>query len=367
MLFLREYRCGCWLPPRRQSTLRHARLTLAYVDTSTHAFSDPAFFLLHYRTPGFTMLYNAPMFAVIARIYEQVMAPLATGHLCVTEAMKTFIEREFKIPTNKINVLHDCPNAMFRPQNAQNNHELLTRLHGKLCAGCPRSWYQHLDPEKQTLFTEQKENGEYCPRSQRPALVTSSTSWTPDEDFGLLLAALVGLDKQILEEESSLKIVVAITGKGPNKTFFEKEISSLRLQNIAIETLWLEHSDYPRLLACADVGISLHTSTSGIDLPMKVLDLFGCEVPVCARQFRCLPELVQDDVQGRVFETSQELQEQLSTLLSPLARYPGCWPPHGFADLARYSRALHGRKRWDSNWKENALPVLQSAINSQGP
>lgn len=316
---------------------------------------------------GFTMLYKAPMFAVIARIYEQVMAPLATGHLCVTDAMKSFIEREFGIPTNKIHVLHDCPNAMFVPQTAENNHELLTRLHGNLCAACPRSWYQHLDHAKQTLFTQQNANGECGPRPQRPALVTSSTSWTPDEDFGLFLAALVGLDKQISEEQSSLRIVVAITGKGPTKAFFQKEISSLRLQNIAIQTIWLKPSDYPRLLACADVGISLHTSTSGIDLPMKVLDLFGCEVPVCARQFHCLPELVEDDVNGRVFETSQELHEQLSTLLSPLDKYHGSWPPHGFGDLARYSRALQGRKRWDSNWIENALPLIKSAITQAKP
>jgi beta-1,4-mannosyltransferase len=308
------------------------------------------------------MLYSTPMFAVVARIYEQLMAPLATGHLCVTGAMKTFIGGQFQIPSDKIHVLHDCPPSMFRPQTAEDNHELLHRLHGSLCAGCPSSWYQHLDPEKQTLFTERNADGECGPRPHRPALVTSSTSWTADEDFGLFLEALVGLDKQISEEESSLKVVVAITGKGPTKAYFQKEISSLQLQNVAIQTLWLQPSDYPRLLACADVGVSLHTSTSGIDLPMKILDLFGCEVPVCARNFRCLQELVQDGVQGRVFESSQDLCSQLASLLGPLGKYPGSWPPHGFGDLARYSRALHGRKRWDPNWRENALPLLTSAI-----
>jgi len=117
------------------------------------------------------------------------------------------------------------------------------------------------------------------------------------------------------------------------------------------------------LLACADIGISLHTSTSGIDLPMKILDLFGCEVPVCAYNFPCLPELVRDNVNGRIFKSSSELYEQLLVLLSPLSTYPGSWPPHGFSDLARYSRKLLGRKRWDANWKENALPAIQAAIS----
>ena len=159
--------------------------------------------------------------------------------------------------------------------------------------------------------------------------------------------------------------MVVVTGKGPQKSMFLEKISKLQLEHIAIQTLWLEPADYPRLLACADVGISLHTSTSGIDLPMKILDLFGCEVPVCARNFRCLPELVQDDENGRIFDSSDQLREQLMGLLKPLAASKGGpWPPHGFGDLARYSRALQGRTKWDENWDEVALPHLEAAVKT---
>jgi len=295
------------------------------------------------------------------------MAPLATSHLCVTNGMKAFIENQFQIHRGNIHVLHDCPSSMFYPRSAKENHVLMTKYHAKLCAGCPRSWYQHLDPSYQTLFTEKlsdnaKNEDNYAPRQNRPALVTSSTSWTVDEDFGVLLNALARLDKTIIELQSSLKIVVVVTGKGPQKEFYEKEIAIINLNNVAILTLWLEPADYPRLLACADIGVSLHTSTSGIDLPMKILDNFGCQVPVCAYNFPCLKELVEDDVNGRTFESSSDLHEQILDLLSPLDKHPGPWPPHSFGDLGRYSKKLLGQKKWEDNWKENALPAIHEAI-----
>ncbi|KAL7720616.1 Chitobiosyldiphosphodolichol beta-mannosyltransferase [Entamoeba marina] len=97
----------------------------------------------------------------------------------------------------------------------------------------------------------------------------SSTSWTPDEDFGCVIP------------------------------------------------VWLEHEDYPKLLAACQFGISLHQSSSKLDLPMKVLDMFGCALPVLARGYPTIrDELVEENKVGFCFDTAEELNDLLVKNLS---------------------------------------------------
>lgn len=137
---------------------------------------------------------------------------------------------------------------------------------------------------------------------ERPAIVVSSTSWTADEDFWLLLEALSQYNSAAMEREAEKargslntnllpKVIVLISGKGPLRSMYLSEIARResipgRWKHVTVRTLWLSNSDYPIFLGSADFGISLHQSSSGLDLPMKVVDMFGCGIPVLARHFR---------------------------------------------------------------------------------
>jgi len=90
-------------------------------------------------------------------------------------------------------------------------------------------------------------------RAERTALLISSTSWTADEDFGLLLEALEIYNRVASAEggEKGLpRILVMITGKGPLKDMYMDKIQ--RLQRtwdfVRCISAWLDTADYPLLL-----------------------------------------------------------------------------------------------------------------------
>ena len=83
-------------------------------------------------------------------------------------------------------ILYDRPPAVFQPILVFESH----RLFASLAKQYPV--FRANDSSVNTVFTELLSDNDAVWRKDRPGLIVSSTSWTDDEDFSVLLSALQG-------------------------------------------------------------------------------------------------------------------------------------------------------------------------------
>ncbi|KAI9653048.1 MAG: mannosyltransferase [Alyxoria varia] len=266
----------------------------------------------------------------LARLYELGLAHFASAHLAVSAAMARQIQRTAKDIVTPV-VLYDRPAPAFRPiESTEERAAFLRRL-----------------PDT-AAHAASIVSGE-C------RLVVSSTSWSADEDFGILLEALVRYSGMATargtEGKRHPRILAIITGKGPQKRYYLDRIAALSrdglLSETEVKTAWLPHEDYARLLACADLGISLHQSTSGVDLPMKVVDMMGAGLPVAGwDRFEAWPELVKEGVNGVGFEDS----EGLAGCFEELFDESGGKSKSVSLESLEMGAIAESKLRWDDEW-----------------
>lgn len=269
----------------------------------------------------------------ISRLYEQLFARSAEAHFCVTNAMARVLERDYGI-TTKILPLHDRPASHLQVLTEAQRSSFLATLPNLLSPD-----------DDQRLQDYQRLVSEI--RMSKSRLLVSSTSWTPDEDFSVLLEALTNYSDLAITTHPHLpEVLVVVTGNGPQKDAFLTRIQSLKaeekLEMVTIETAFLSTSDYAELLGSADLGVSLHTSSSGVDLPMKVVDMFGTGLPVVGwGDFEAWPELLHEGVNGKSFSDAEGLQKVLMQLFG------------GDEELLRRLKkgaVEEGKLRWDEEW-----------------
>ena len=71
------------------------------------------------------------------------------------------------------------------------------------------------------------------------------------------------------------------------------------------------------MIAAADLGVCMHKSSSNLDLPMKVVDMFSSKLPCFAFDYPTIGELVISDPSanpnGALFKTAEDLHELFLT------------------------------------------------------
>eukprot|EP00201_Polytomella_parva_P017656 CAMPEP_0175051690 /NCGR_PEP_ID=MMETSP0052_2-20121109/7949_1 /TAXON_ID=51329 ORGANISM="Polytomella parva, Strain SAG 63-3" /NCGR_SAMPLE_ID=MMETSP0052_2 /ASSEMBLY_ACC=CAM_ASM_000194 /LENGTH=437 /DNA_ID=CAMNT_0016316021 /DNA_START=579 /DNA_END=1892 /DNA_ORIENTATION=+ len=358
----------------------------------------------------------------LAYVYERFWGRQADASFCVTKAMQDDLHNTWGVIAT---VLYDRPPSFFRRTSVEVAHDLFRRLQPSLdvpgYSDFLTEFYAQVRREKgedggegvkgkgcnekseikdaegksqiivseETIITTRKANSVVTLKtaSCRPAIVVSSTSWTPDEDFEILLEAAAMYDKKAsaaanvapevrkTDESSSgtrnknktngdncdtkqalPNLLLLITGKGPLKESYISKIQSMKWTHVSIRTLWLEASDYPLLLGCCTLGVSLHASSSGLDLPMKIVDMYGAGLPVCALSYDCINELVDDGRTGLIFSSSTQLCQQLQRLFSN-----NCGGDEAFGGAESKNHRIH-----NSSNSNNSISNSNTSSSSPG-
>ncbi|RHY29673.1 hypothetical protein DYB32_004964 [Aphanomyces invadans] len=152
---------------------------------------------------------------------------VADANFCVTKAMQTWLHEHWRIEAT---VLYDKPPEFFKPATVAETHDLFTRSSQSASI---------------VLLYSSGMRHRLAAFDEGSSWTGSSTSWTEDEDFGLLFQALVQLDARIADDTSYPDVLVVVTGKGPQKDMYLRKIAEMHLVRVRIATLYKQHLSSP--------------------------------------------------------------------------------------------------------------------------
>lgn len=237
--------------------------------------------------------------------------------------MALFLRTSFSVSAK---VIYDTPRPDFLKLAHANMHpDLRAQLFERVEACATRIGHAHIADELPIVIT--------------------STSWTPDEDFSLFFDALQQIDAR------KRRCTVVITGRGPLRAEYEERAHQMAFRNITLYFAWLHIEDYPRLLSLSTIGVSLHQSSSGLDLPMKAVDMLACGLPVLALRYHCIHELISHRRTGLLFHDAHGLAAMLEQLVFGSG--------NEIEAMRRNVREqFDHNNEWISYWQREALPTL---------
>ncbi|XP_045066996.1 chitobiosyldiphosphodolichol beta-mannosyltransferase isoform X7 [Coregonus clupeaformis] len=170
-------------------------------------------FIIDWHNYGYTImgLSHGPDHPIVrlAQWYERLFGRFSSHNLCVTNAMKEDLQNNWNI---KATTLYDKPPAIFKETPVDLQHQLFMRLaktnpQFQVCGEPPGG------ETERTVFTGRDPSDlSVTLTSGRPALLISSTSWTEDEDFSILLKALEDYEGFVKAGASLPSLVCVITG-----------------------------------------------------------------------------------------------------------------------------------------------------------
>jgi beta-1,4-mannosyltransferase len=308
---------------------------------------------------GFTLLEVDRRPTWVVQTYKFLEKHLCGGdvNLTVSKAMQRALSSAegntrigpFRL-VHPVHVLYDSAPSFFAPVSRQRAiQQLQLSKSGSAVSNAPQ-W-----------FWNEASSTDCTGGVKRSGLViVSSTSWGSDDDYSMVVDALRKLDACLMDPAVDLatrNVWLVVTGKGPTRKRFEEDVAAAGLSSaIVVSTVYFQSFiDYSTMLGAADVGLSVHFSSSGLDLPMKCVDMLGAGLPVAAVSYECIEELVTSE-SGWLFRDAETLYSLLRSFLCQ----------SGNEALMRKAQFVQEhRERWEQSWDRVVKPLLISSHSQQ--
>ena len=148
--------------------------------------------------------------------------------------------------------------------------------------------------------------------------IVAPSSWGADEDHEAILHVARYWAAHAADWGAEVRPVVFIaTGRGAARDAFVQEAARLPAGPVSVRTAWLPPEEYPVMLAAADAGLCLHRSSSGLDLPMKLVDMRGAGLPALVLDYGpVLRETFVEGGDGWLFKNDAELAGRIHDIVT---------------------------------------------------
>eukprot|EP01054_Gregarina_sp_Poly1_P007483 Gregarina_sp_Poly_1__7482@NODE_416_length_8734_cov_134_157609_g338_i0_p3_GENE_NODE_416_length_8734_cov_134_157609_g338_i0NODE_416_length_8734_cov_134_157609_g338_i0_p3_ORF_typecomplete_len451_score42_96Glyco_trans_1_4/PF13692_6/1_8e03Glyco_trans_1_4/PF13692_6/1_2e14Glycos_transf_1/PF00534_20/3_5e03Glycos_transf_1/PF00534_20/8_4e13Glyco_trans_4_4/PF13579_6/7_6e06Glyco_transf_4/PF13439_6/0_00045Glyco_transf_4/PF13439_6/5_1e02_NODE_416_length_8734_cov_134_157609_g338_i055636915 len=254
---------------------------------------------------------------------EQIGFRLSHERLVVSRAMQEDLQQRLNLDST---VVYDLPTKLFAPVS---------------------------EAIRKSLFAQYGIDDEETKWADAPVVI-SSTSYTEDEDLQMLLDAVEDYAKAKNSNHELPRIRLIITGTGPNRERVAESIKARQTtleDRVRIYQIFTTPEDYPRIMGCADLGVSLHFSSSKLDIPMKVVDMLAACLPVLSFRYPAMNEVLPRECCELSFKSRDGL---CTSLIQTVKNFPN----NSKLPALKQSCLLLRKVSWEDQWDSQVLPLL---------
>lgn len=307
-------------------------------------------------------------------------SPLATeaSTKTSTSVQKTLSPKiiPFGFPDESVIILHDHSPRFFKPIGPQAFMDtVLPAFDDKqsVALSPPPSWVKSMLTQKAAQDTNATSNNSENKSGVEGRILVASTSWTADDDYTIVIDALKAIDASLCQynrdppndKGNKRYLWFVATGKGIARPKFEQQVKEANFSPyVTVSAIYFQSlATYAAMIGGADAGLSLHYSSSGLDLPMKCVDMLGAGIPVFSLRYPAIHELVDEEGRsGWLFSNSKELAQFVLEGLLGVSENSSWSQSESLLSTKRAFIADNHSLKWDEDWDAVVLPAIQRLV-----